>query len=260
MPLKACLAAIGRPHFRAAMNDVPPPRASSRPIPRLIQERRWWLLPLLLWGLLVVLSLQMQMVRIGEQSVEVALEGARNMFRMVMLTRNWNASHGGVYVPVTPQTPPNRYLDHPRRDVMTTDGVALTMVNPAYMTRLIGNMSVEDGGVRFHLTSLRPVQPANRADAWEVKALQAFEQGAREATSIEAGADGPQLRYMAPLVVQESCLACHEKQGYKVGDIRGGLSVSQRYAPIEAASADAIRQSALAHAKAFLVEIGRAHV
>ncbi len=237
------------------MNDVPPPRASSRPIPRLIQERRWWLLPLLLWGLLVGLSLQMQMVRIGEQSVEVALEGARNMFRMVMLTRNWNASHGGVYVPVTPQTPPNRYLDHPRRDVTTTDGVALTMVNPAYMTRLIGNMSVEDGGVRFHLTSLRPVQPANRADAWEVKALQAFEQGAREATSIEAGADGPQLRYMAPLVVQESCLACHEKQGYKVGDIRGGLSVSQRYAPIEAASADAIRQSALAHAAAFLVVV-----
>ena len=73
MPLKACLAAIGRPHFRAAMNDVPPPRASSRPIPRLIQERRWWLLPLLLWCLLVGLSLQMQMFRIGEQSVEVAL-------------------------------------------------------------------------------------------------------------------------------------------------------------------------------------------
>ena len=237
------------------MTDALPPRATTRQIPRLIQDRRWWLLPVVLWGLLVALSLQMQVTRISEQSVEVALEGARNMFRMVMLARNWNASHGGVYVPVTSQTQPNRYLEHPRRDVTTTDGVALTMINPAYMTRLIGNMSTEDGGVSFHLTSLHPVQPANRADPWEVKSLQAFERGAREATSIEAGPDGPELRYMAPLIVRESCLSCHEKQGYKVGDIRGGLSVSQRHAPIEAASAEAIRQSALAHGAAFMVVV-----
>jgi len=31
---------------------------------------------------------------------------------------------------------------------------------------------------------------------------------------------------MAPLKVQQSCLECHAKQGYKVGDIRGGISVS----------------------------------
>lgn len=64
---------------------------------------------------------------------------------MVMLTRNWNASHGGVYVPVTPGTPPNPYLEHPQRDLMTTDGMALTMINPAYMTRLIGSMAAADG-------------------------------------------------------------------------------------------------------------------
>ena len=38
-------------------------------------------------------------LRIREQSIQVGIEGARNMFRMVMLTRNWNASHGGIYVP-----------------------------------------------------------------------------------------------------------------------------------------------------------------
>jgi hypothetical protein len=30
---------------------------------------------------------------------------------------------------------------------------------------------------------------------------------------------------MKPLVTQEGCLKCHEHQGYKVGDIRGGVSV-----------------------------------
>lgn len=180
------------------MTDALPPRATTRQIPRLIQDRRWWLLPVVLWGLLVALSLQMQVTRISEQSVEVALEGARNMFRMVMLARNWNASHGGVYVPVTPETPPNRYLEHPRRDVTTTDGVALTMVNPAYMTRLIGNLSAEDGGVRFHLTSLRPVQPANRADAWEVKSLLSFEGAHGRPPSSRPGRTAPSCATWRP--------------------------------------------------------------
>ena len=31
---------------------------------------------------------------------------------------------------------------------------------------------------------------------------------------------------MAPLFVEKQCLKCHAKQGYKVGDIRGGISIS----------------------------------
>jgi len=48
-----------------------------------------------------------------------------------------NALHGGVYVPVTESTQPNPYLEDPLRDVVTTDGLKLTKLNPAYMTRLI---------------------------------------------------------------------------------------------------------------------------
>jgi signal transduction histidine kinase len=33
-------------------------------------------------------------------------------------------------------------------------------------------------------------------------------------------------RYIAPLYVEESCLACHRNQGYRVGDVRGAISVS----------------------------------
>jgi two-component system NtrC family sensor kinase len=236
------------------MTEAPSIRtAKLRAVPQVIRERRWWLLPLALWGIIVALSLQQQIDKIREQSTQVAIEGARNMFRMVMLTRNWNASHGGVYVPVTPATQPNPYLEHPRRDVTTTDGVAMTMVNPAYMTRLIAGMAASDGGVVFRLTSLRPIRPANMADDWERRALEAFERGETETTGTEQGPYGPILRYMAPLVVQESCLACHAKQGYKAGDIRGGLSVSQSYAPVEASTRNGIRQTTLAHGGALLL-------
>ena len=34
------------------------------------------------------------------------------------------------------------------------------------------------------------------------------------------------LRYMGALVTQERCLKCHASQGYRVGDVRGGISVS----------------------------------
>ncbi len=31
---------------------------------------------------------------------------------------------------------------------------------------------------------------------------------------------------MAPLIVEKSCLPCHADQGYKLGDILGGISIS----------------------------------
>ncbi len=34
------------------------------------------------------------------------------------------------------------------------------------------------------------------------------------------------MRLMCPLVVDQSCLKCHAKQGYKPGDIQGGISVA----------------------------------
>lgn len=119
---------------------------SASRIPRVVRDRVWWWLPLILWIGVVAMSIELQLARIHEQSIQVGIEGARNMFRMVMLTRNWNAAHGGIYVPVTAETQPNPYLEHPRRDLTATDGMRLTMINPAYMTRLIAGMAESDGG------------------------------------------------------------------------------------------------------------------
>lgn len=106
-------------------------------IPSFFLYRRYWLLPLVLWAALVGFSLDGQIRDIRGQALEVSTEGARNMFQMIVMTRAWNAQHGGVYVPVNEKVHPNPYLSHPRRDLMTTDGQQLTMINPAFMTRLI---------------------------------------------------------------------------------------------------------------------------
>lgn len=233
-----------------------PSRNAGRNVPRIIRLRRWWLLPLTLWALGSGLYYHLHLQQVREQTTAIAIEGARNMFRMVLLTRNWNSSHGGIYVPVTPRTQPNPYLEHPQRDVVTTDGMALTMINPAYMTRLIGEMAELNEGAIFRLTSLRPMRPANAPDAWESQALRAFEQGLRESWTVEDGKAGRLLRYMAPLAVKESCLACHAKQGYKLGDVRGGISVSQKYAPIADAVALQQRETLIATLGTFLLVSG----
>ncbi|UCV29647.1 ATP-binding protein [Ferribacterium limneticum] len=226
---------------------------SNRSIPRFVRERRWWLLLLVVWTVAVAFSLHAQIEQIRQQTTAIAIEGARNMFRMVLLTRNWNASHGGIYVPVTERTQPNPYLNVPHRDVTTTEGVELTMVNPAYMTRLIAEMAESASGAVFRLTSLRPIRPENKPDRWERQALEAFEQGIKETSGIEPSPEGDMLRYMAPLKVQESCLQCHRKQGYQVGDIRGGISVSQRNAPIEAAVQAGWHRVLLSHGLVFIL-------
>ena len=41
----------------------------------------------------------------------------------------------------------------------------------------------------------------------------------------------PYFRYMKPFFTEQSCLRCHGHQGYEVGDVRGGISVSAKAAP-----------------------------
>lgn len=140
--------------------------------------------------------------------------------------RLWNASHGGVYVPATDTTPPNPFLSHiPERDITTPSGKQLTLVNPAYMTRQVHEMS--RALFKGHITSLNPIRAENRADVWETAALKKFESGATEVSSLEVMGDGQQyFRFMRPLITEQACLKCHANQGYQLGDIRGGLSVS----------------------------------
>ncbi|MCJ7819435.1 MAG: DUF3365 domain-containing protein, partial [Syntrophales bacterium] len=83
-----------------------------------------------------------------------------------------------------------------------------------------------------HLTSLKPLRPQNAPDPWERKALEAFEHGKEEVSEVVSVDGQPSMRLMRPFRIDPSCLACHEEQGYKVGDIRGGISVSVPMSPI----------------------------
>jgi hypothetical protein len=165
--------------------------------------------------------------------LDVATYQARAFFQNIVTTRYWNAKHGGVYVPITEETKPNPYLEVSDRDVLTTQGVELTKINPAFMTRQIGELASERDLVWFHITSSNPIRPANAPDSWEASALDSFSSGSHEYSEFIDSAEGARIfRYMAPLLTERPCLKCHAEQGYEEGDLRGGISVSLQAGPI----------------------------
>lgn len=155
---------------------------------------------------------------------EQVLSRARAHFGGIVLTRKWNALHGGVYVIKRPGMQSNPYLENP--DLKAEDGQVLTKKNPALMTREISELTGAEDRFTFHITSLKPLNPGNAPDAFETQALHAFESGQKESFLMEDKAEGARFRYMAPLLVEQPCLACHAKQGYGGGQVRGGVSVN----------------------------------
>ncbi len=191
-----------------------------------IKINHYVIILILLWTGLAVASLWWNLSHQKEEILETVLIQARLTFEKDLLYRRWAASHGGVYVPVSESTPPNPYLTVPNREAKTSTGQILTLMNPAYMTRQVNEMAAKDRSFYGHITSLNPIRPGNSPDPWERSAMQAFERGVKEVTGIGKVGEEDHMRLMRPLVTEESCLKCHAKQGYKVGDIRGGISVS----------------------------------
>jgi len=188
---------------------------------------KYLLVPLVLWTAIVWTAFMWNQGVLERNTMTLALDRAKAFFRIIQTHRAWNARHGGVYVPVTDKTRPNPYLSFdPTRDIITDTGVKYTKINPAYMTRLVAEIAKKEEGAIFHITSLRPVRPENRADEWETSALREFEQGVSEKLELTNMEGQEFFRYMAPLKTKKACLKCHARHGYKEGDIRGGISIS----------------------------------
>ncbi|MBF0450486.1 MAG: response regulator [Candidatus Magnetomorum sp.] len=185
---------------------------------------------LLVWTLAVGASLYWNITTAKRNEENTALQGAKSFFKQVVLTRTWNANHGGVYVPINDAVQPNPYLaDIPSRDITSMDGIQYTKINPAFMTRQIAEIAKKKSDILFHITSLNPIRPANKPETWEAEKLDLFEKGLNEWSGFVTLDSKRIYRYIAPLMVTKGCLKCHAKQGYKEGDIRGGISVTLPY-------------------------------
>ncbi len=188
---------------------------------------RYSILALFLWTLLIMSSVYWNITNEKKQTLELAKKEARANFNKDQAFRLWASRHGGVYVPPDERTPPNPYLTHiPDRDVITQSGKSLTLMNPAYVVRQLMEEYTEMYGIRGRITSLKVLNPKNSPDLWEQMALKKFESGTEEVIEIVDMDGKPYLRLMRPMSTKKHCLKCHAHQGYKEGEIRGGVGIA----------------------------------
>jgi signal transduction histidine kinase len=181
---------------------------------------------------------------------------ARLAVEYLKIARAWNAGHGGVFVPVTPALQPSPWLVHvPDRAARTEEGRELTLMNPAWMTRQILELANGQLEVRGHITSLRPMRPENAPDEWERRALVQVESGRESFSELVTEGGEERLRYVGRLMVDERCLGCHRAQGYRVGDVRGGIAVNVPLAPLAAIGASDTRRQYAVHGTIWLLGV-----
>ena len=192
-----------------------------------LEPRKHILIVFIIWIVSLSGSLSWNLIQLKKSSEAEYLKTARAFVQQISITRTWNAVHGGVYLRVSDLLQPNPFLQTSARDIETSEGIQLTLVNPALMTRMISEIAREQGQIKFHLTSLKPINPGNEPAPWERVALQDFENNQlAEYHFCRLDNNEESFNFMAPLVTTVTCLQCHEKQGYREGDIRGGISVT----------------------------------
>jgi signal transduction histidine kinase len=189
-------------------------------------------------------------------SLEYAKIEASASYNKDLLYRRWASMHGGVYVPISSHTPPNpNLLFIADREITTNHGKQYTLVNPAYMTRQVHEIAESQYGVKGHITSLKPLRIENKPDKWEWEALNKFETGIGEVFSIEKIDSTEYLRYMKPMITESSCLKCHAHQHYKLGDVRGGISVSVPMSKYHEVLKSEIKDLSISHILIYLATI-----
>jgi serine phosphatase RsbU (regulator of sigma subunit) len=153
---------------------------------------------------------------------------ARSAFRKDRGLLRWYSAHGGVFVPA-PGTVP---IDQTRPEGSVRSGQMLLPVDASDMIREVHGFGYEESELRTHLVGLEPRHTANAPDAWETDALKRLADGEPEVSSERTIRGVTFFQTMRPVIVEQSCLQCHAERGHRVGERRGGISISVPLAPL----------------------------
>jgi len=159
-----------------------------------------------------------------ENYLEKEINTAKSYFNLMVDTRKWNASHGGVYVKKHGNLEPNKYLIN---NVLRTDNnETLIRINPAWMTRQISEVSADNEHISFRITSLSPKNPNNLAKEFEQEALTYLLKNSSQSAyyQFQMQEQEKKLDYMGTLKARTECLECHKN--VSVGDILGGIHIT----------------------------------
>jgi len=159
-----------------------------------------------------------------KRAMDQIMNQARVLSRQVILTRQWISDCGGVMVNVKSEGAKHTscFLD----DRLETAMGCYQRFTPSMVTKKLSQYSDRQDLYHFRLASLNPLNPENRPDDFEKKALNTFrDEGSAEAFKCDYQDENQDFRYMVPLYLEKGCLKCHQAREVSGSGIRGGLSV-----------------------------------
>ena len=157
---------------------------------------------------------------------KIVYEEAKNHFENLKIFRAWNAKYGGVFVKSDGKIQPNKFLVD--NHIFSKDGELLVKINPAWMTKQVVELmnKNENTKYKYKITSLKPLNPENTPNNFEKEALSFFEKNLAEDYYFKIDEESNSFNFMGKLYVDKACLHCHASQGYKEGEVRGGISIT----------------------------------
>ena len=183
-----------------------------------------------IWGVLwtgtILISLFWNQHYQRLETREVATNVARANLRSDHRYRRWNALHGGVYVPSATVVQRRPLPDSVEEaEIITPAGRSLLLIDHASMMDQVYEFIDPAEDINTELKSLDPLSRKAEADDWEKAALESLQKGKQEVLEVAEIDNKEFILFMRPFVIEEPCLKCHEQGGYRVGDIRGGITV-----------------------------------
>lgn len=182
---------------------------------------------IILWSVINVFSAWWNIALEKKLTINNVTNIVRSSFDKDQAYRQWASSHGGVYVEPTEKTPPSPWMAHIKeRDIVTTEGKKLTLMNPAYMLREMMQDYSDLYGLKGRIVGIVYLNANNKADEWEANAIRSFDKGTKEIIEFTGSGDDEYLRLMKPMIMEQDCQKCHGHLGFANGSVRGGVSVS----------------------------------
>ena len=180
----------------------------------------------LAWSLAIAFSLGISAWQMHLAIRNIATVHARQAFDKEIGFRRWNEfkdkSFTLVEQPGRTTTPTDLFIN---RTIVSPSGRVISTANIANVPNRFHSPVREHDEFGSRLTGFVPTLPENAPDAWEKLALDTFRKGQDEVVSISGNSTKEYLRLMRPLTAKRTCLKCHAAQGFRQGNIIGGLSI-----------------------------------
>jgi PAS domain S-box-containing protein len=203
------------------------------------------------WSLLIAMSVSWNIYQNSKDTISKARIEARTIYQHNLAYRKWSTMHGGIYTRITNNNKSNPHFMLP----MGSDAgaMAFSMIDPSQMTKqaydVLHKQSPTPATINrtVSLDYQASMDPYDEPDTWERQGLtELHSEKVTEYSAVMNINNAVYLRLLKPYVIDKGCLKCHGS-GYKVGEVRAGMSVAVPMRPYYDIESDTKKTIFLTH-------------